>query len=363
MRPQPYLEPIALRGRINRPQPLGLPIVNVGFNELPYAPLPNVLAALNDASARAQSYGNPHCDALRDALAKRNTISPEQIICGNGSEELLDVIARCFARSGDEVLISAYGYIQFALTTHRVGATLVKAAEKHFTTDIDTLLASVTERTRLIFLANPNNPTGTMIPLEEMRRLVQVLPSNIVLVLDLAYGEFADEGYCNDVHRIVEEHENLIVTRTFSKAYGLAGLRVGWCHTAEWMIPILYAARGMGTVNALAQAGALAALSEQAAIDQRVEEIKSERARIAGALGQLGLDVIPSHANFMMARFREGSSEKTEALVEHLFDRGGFIVNRTREPGLEEFFRFSLHLPENNDRLVACVHAFQDSQP
>lgn len=362
MRPKPYLEPMTLRGRINRPQPLGLPIINIGFNELPYAPLPSVLDALHQASSKAQSYGSPHCDALRDALAASNGLSSEQIICGNGSEELLDVIARCFARPGDEILISQFGYIQFALTANRVGATLVKAAEDSFTTDVDALLASVTDQTRVVFVANPNNPTGTMIPLESLQRLAQSLPSRVVLVLDLAYGEFVDPTYCSGVHQLINAHENVMVTRTFSKAFGLAGLRVGWCHAADWMIPVLYAARGMGTVNAAAQTGALAALNEQAAIDQRVEVIKSELARIAGALGQLGLNVIPSHANFMMARPQNASPDVTEKLVEYLFDQGGFIVNRTREPGLEKFFRFSLHLPENNDRLVECIRSFPNAQ-
>ncbi|MFK7837414.1 MAG: histidinol-phosphate transaminase [Sulfitobacter sp.] len=362
MRPDPYLKPFQLRGRIQRAQPKGLPVVNVGFNELPYGPLPSVLSRLRDATALAQAYGSPHCDTLRNSLTETTGVPADQIICGNGSEELLDVITRCFARPGDEVLISEFGYIQFALTTARVGATLVKAPETAYTTDVDALLAAVTERTRVLFLANPNNPTGTMIPVAELRRLAQGVPSQVVLVLDIAYGEFADPGYCDRVHALVSEHENVIVTRTFSKAYGLAGLRVGWCHAAEWMIPVLYAGRGMGTVNAVAQVGAVAALAEQLVIDQQVEEIKAERERIAGALGQLGLEVVPSHTNFLMARVRDGSPELTEALVEHLFDHAGFIVNRTREAGLEEFFRFSLHLPENNDRLVDSIRVFQDQR-
>ena len=359
MRPTPYLEPITLRGRVSRPQPLGLPIVNVGYNELPYPPLPSVAAAILEAGAQAQNYGSPHCDALRDRLATRHGLDPDHLICGNGSEELLDVIARCFARPGDEVLISAFGYIQFTLATHRVGATLVKTPERAFTTDPEALLERVTDRTRLVFLANPNNPTGTMIPTEDLARLARDLPEQVVLVLDLAYGEFASDGYCDAVHALVARHENLIVTRTFSKAHGLAGLRVGWAHAAPWMIPVLYAARGMGTVNALAQAAALASLDEAEATADRVAGIVAERDRIAGALGQLGFEVPRSHTNFLMARLRDGDAALTEALVLDLFDRGGFVVNRTREAGLEDFFRFSLHLPENNDRLIDCIRTFQ----
>ena len=362
MRPKSYLDPMQLRGRINRPQPMGLPVINVGFNELPYPPLPSVGAAMERASSAAQNYGTPHCDALRDGLAELHGLHPDHIICGNGSEELLDVIARCFARPGAEILISEFGYIQFALTTHRVGAQLVKAPEKDFTTDPAALAAAITPKTRVVFLANPNNPTGTMVSIGALEKLCSSIPEHVVIVLDLAYGEFAAPEYCAQVHQLVGRHENLIVTRTFSKAYGLAGARVGWAHAAAWMIPVLYAARGMGTVNAIAQAGAAAALDEVEEIGLRVREIKSERARVAGALGQLGLDVIESHANFLMARLRDGSAALTEALVEDLFDRGGFIVNRTREAGLEEFFRYSLHLPENNTALVGCVRAFIDAR-
>ena len=361
MRPKPYLEPMPLRGRISREQPRGLPVVNMGFNELPYPPLASIQAALAQTGTKAQSYGSPHCDALRDALGALHGIDPEQIVCGNGSEELLDVIARCFARPGDEILISEFGYIQFALTANRVGATLVKAAEQAFTTDIDALLGGVSDRTKVLFLANPNNPTGTMVPVPELSRLAENLPGHVVLVLDLAYGEFADRDYCAKVHRLASHHDNVVVTRTFSKAYGLAGARAGWCHAPAWMVPVLYAARGMGTVSALAQAAALAGLGEQNAIQARVDEIVAERNRLAGALGQLGLDVVPSHANFLMVAIRDGDAATTEALVEFLFEEGGFIVNRTREAGLERYLRFSLSLPEHNDRFVDCVRRFQEA--
>jgi len=358
MRPQPYLEPMQIRGRIATPQPLGLPIINLGFNELPYPPTPGVADALARAETHVQSYGNPHCNGLREALGARFGVNPDAIICGNGSEELLDVIARTFARPDDEILISQYGYVQFALTANRVGASLAKAPEAAMTSDIDALLAAVSDRTRLLFLANPNNPTGTMVPAAELRRLAAALPDHIVLVLDIAYGEFAGSDYCADVHAIVADHENVVVTRTFSKAYGLAGARVGWAHGPDWLIPVLYAARGMGTVNALAQAAAIAALGEVDTVDQRVAEIVAERERVTRTLNDLGLATLPSQANFLMATIRGGDAALTEALVQHLFDTGGIIVNRTREAGLEAYFRFSLGLSVHNDLLLECIRKF-----
>lgn len=352
--PRSYLDPLVVRGRISKPQPKGLPVVNLGFNELPYGPTPKVAEAMQ--ATQPQAYGTPYCDPLRDALAAANGLEAEEIICGNGSEELLDVIARNYAREGDEILISAYGYIQFEMCARRQGATIVKAPEADFVTDVDALLAAVSARTKLLFLANPNNPTGTLLPLSEMQRLVEGVPSHIMLVLDLAYGEFVDDAYCLRTHEMAQGRGNVIVTRTFSKAYGLAGLRVGWAHAPRDVLPGLYAARGMGSVNAMAQAAAVAALQDMDVVQERVAETISERQRIAGVLTQRGLRVLPSETNFLMVS--AGDAARTEALVVHLFDDAGLVLARTREAGLEDWMRFSMGTPEQNDLLLESVGRF-----
>ncbi|MEM7429218.1 MAG: histidinol-phosphate transaminase [Pseudomonadota bacterium] len=357
-RPNAYITPLSVRERISRAQPKGLPLINMGFNELPYPPSDAVLAAINATTARANAYGNPTCAALRDALGEVNSIDPGAIICGNGSEELLDVIGRCFARPGDEILIPEFGYIQFPIVANRVGADLVKVPERDYRTDVDAILEAVTSRTRIVFLANPNNPTGTMVPAAELSRLAAGLPGNVILVLDLAYGEFAGFDYCASTHGLVAEHDNVIVTRTFSKAFGLAGLRVGWLHAPDWMTPVLYAGRGMGTVNAAAQAGALAALEEIDLARSRVAEILSERERVTAALSGCGLSSVPSSTNFLMTGFPRDDGTRAEALTVHFFEDAGIIVNRTREAGLEGFLRFSLSLPEHNDLLLKSAQRF-----
>ena len=354
--PRSYLEPLIVRGRISKPQPKGLPVVNLGFNELPYGPTPKVAAALEATMPRSFAYVGPYCDALRDGLAAANGLDAGDIICGNGSEELLDVIARNYAREGDEILISAYGYIQFEMCARRQGATIVKAPEADFMTDVDALLAAVTPRTKLLFLANPNNPTGTVLPLSEMARLADALPGHIMLVLDLAYGEFVDAGYCPAIHHLAKGRANVIVTRTFSKAYGLAGLRVGWAHAPHDVLPGLYAARGMGSVNAMAQAAAEAALQDMDVVNARVAEVVSERERLSGVLAQRGLRVLPSATNFLM--LTTGDAARTEALVVHLFDDAGLVVARTREAGLEDWMRFSVGTPAQNDLLLESVARF-----
>lgn len=360
MRPHQYLTPKQVRGRITRPQPLGLPLVNMGFNELPYPPAPKVAKALAARMQTLGSYGQPTCDGLREALAGLWRLNADRLICGNGSEELLDVVARNFVRPGDEILISAYGYIQFELTALRLGATLIKAPERNYCTDVEALLAAVGPDTKLIFLANPNNPTGTLLPPPDVQRLAEALPPHVVLVLDLAYGEFAGEDYCAAIHTLAAPRDNVIVTRTFSKAFGLAGVRVGWADAPEWMLPGLYAARGMGSVNGLAQVSAVAAIEEIDIIRDRVAEIVAERDRLALSLRQMGLTVLDSSTNFLAVS--TGDADRTEALVEHLFDTCGIIVNRTREAGLETFLRFSLSLPAHNDLLLDGVQRFLSSE-
>ena len=360
-KPRGYIPPLAVRPRVSRPQPNGLPVINLSFNELPYPPSPTVLTAIQSAITHGNSYGNPSCEALRSAIGNANQLDPSRIVCGNGSEELLDIIGRCFASAGDEIVISEYGYILFSIVANRVGAHLVKTKEHNFTTHIDNVLATVTDKTRIVFIANPNNPTGTMVSDTELRRLTQGLPAQTILVLDLAYSEFISTSYIANVHKLASEFDNIVVTQTFSKAYGLAGLRVGWCYAPEWMIPQLYTARGMGTVNAAAQAGAIAALADRDTMLERVSTIVFEKERIAKLLSSIGLEVIPSHTNFLLVAAPSSSDDAADKLANHLFKKSGILVNQTREAGLERFIRFSLSLPEHNTTLVKTVQSFMEN--
>lgn len=359
--PLSYIQPIAVRPRVSQPQPRGLPVINLGFNELPYPPSESVLAAIQSATTQANSYGNPTCEPLRNAIGDAYQLDPNRIICGNGSEELLDIIGRCFASTDDEIIISEYGYILFSIVANRVGAQLIKAKEQNFTTQIDSVLAAVTDKTRIVFIANPNNPTGTMISEAELLRLAQALPPQTVLVLDLAYGEFVSNSYNATIHNITSEFNNIIVTRTFSKAFGLAGLRVGWCYAPEWMIPILYAARGMGTVNAAAQAGAIAALDDRDTMLARVDSIVAEKKIVTESLTSMHFEVIPSSTNFLLVAPPSSNSDVADKLAAHLFEHAGFVVNQTREAGLERFIRFSVSLLQHNTNLLGSVQTFMEN--
>ncbi|MEM7269651.1 MAG: histidinol-phosphate transaminase, partial [Pseudomonadota bacterium] len=242
--PTQILSPLDVRGRISRPQPKGLPVIGMGFNELPFGPTPKVAEAIAALTPNVHRYGNPTCVELRTAIGAQYGLDPDAIVCGNGSEELLDVIARSFVAPGDEIVISEYGYIQFPMIANRLRARLTKAPERGFTTDVDAMLSCISGSTAIAFLANPNNPTGTFIPVEEIERLIAETPTHVPLVIDLAYGEFVGAAYCTAMHDLVQANANVIVTCTFSKAFGLAGLRVGWLHAPKEMLPGFYTARG-----------------------------------------------------------------------------------------------------------------------
>ena len=188
--PEPRITPLPVRKRMDKPQPKGLPVINISFNESPFAPTEGILVAIDSATRQVNRYGSPYCDSLRSKLEESFGIPADNIICGNGSEELLDVIGRAYAGEGDEILIPQYGYIQFPIVARRINAQLVKAPEPDLTTDVDHLLAKVTDKTKIVFLANPNNPTGTMVPVQELQRLAEQLPQTTLLVIDLAYAEF-----------------------------------------------------------------------------------------------------------------------------------------------------------------------------
>ena len=357
--PRQILSPLAIKGRVARPQPKGLPVIGMGFNELPFGPTERVAEAIAEVGRRPNRYGEPTCRALREAIAGRFGLDPDEIICGNGSEELLDLIARSFVRPGDEIVFPEFGYIQFPIVANRLNARPAKAREGAYATNIDSILSVISDKTGMIFLANPNNPTGTAISAAEIARLADEAPTHVPIVIDLAYGEFLGLDHCAAVHDLVAARPNLIVTRTFSKAFGLAGLRVGWAHAPRALIPGFYAARAMGPVNAMAQAAAVAALADMDAAMARVDWIVAERERMRAALDSAGVETLDSRANFLLCRFRSPDAPSPDEFVEALYDATGIVVIGIREAGLEAFFRVSVSAEDHNDLFLEFVSGLQ----
>jgi histidinol-phosphate aminotransferase len=342
--PVPYIPPIAI-SVVKPPVAVGRILHDLSLNELSEGASPRALEAVRSRAARLHRYPDPASSELRAAIGHAYGLDPERIVCGNGSEELLDVIGRLFARPGDEILFTRHGFVQFPIVAMRTGATGVMAPEPDLVADVDALLAAVTLRTRILFLANPNNPTGTTIEREAVVRLRDSLPASVMLVLDAAYAEFVDAPDFDDGLSLVEDRENVIVTRTFSKAFGLAALRVGWAYASLSQAAVMNRMRGIGNVNALAQAGAVAAVEDMAFMKAAVHRTIEGRERLAGGLRQLGLSVLPSQTNFVLARFPEkGPASAGAAHAALLAD--GILVRPVEDYGLPEWLRISVGSPD-----------------
>jgi histidinol-phosphate aminotransferase len=300
----------------------GRPLIKLSANENPLGTSARALAAREGAVAPSL-YPDPDSTVLRAALGKLHGIDPARIVCGTGSGELLTLAASAFAGPGDEIVYVRYGFSLYEIAARRCGATPVVAPDADYGADVDALLALVNERTRVVFIANPNNPTGRFMPRAELARLHAGLPGNVLLVLDQAYAEYVAPEDDDGGLALAAEYANVLVTRTFSKAYGLAGERVGWATGAPALIAALNRLRGPFNVNNTAQAVALAAVADQAFVEMSRRHNAAERARFVAAieaLGNHGLRAVPSEANFVLVLF-EGKLTG-EAAYKGLAERG-----------------------------------------
>ena len=333
-------------------------LTDLSLNESSYGASPKALAAAAERGALLNRYPDPASKELRAAIGEAYGLDPEHLVCGNGSEELIDVIARLFARPGDEVLFSERSFMQFPIVARRVGATEITAPERDFIPQVDELLARITEKTKIVLLANPNNPSGTYMPKGELHRLCAGIPPHIVFVIDSAYADFAYsvDDYC-DGHELVEDRENVIVTRTFSKAFGLAALRVGWAHGSARIIGFMNRMRGIGNVNALAQEAATAALGDLDFVHDVARRTAEERTRVAKELEAIGLSVVPSVTNFLLVRFPTGTNHNAASALSHLAEHN-IIVRAVDDYGLDDYLRITLGDRDENDAVIARMKRF-----
>jgi histidinol-phosphate aminotransferase len=319
----------------------GRPLVKLSANENPLGTSPKALAARAEAAGPAE-YPDPDSVALRRALGEFHGIDPALIVCGTGSDELLNLAAQAFAGPGDEVIYVRYGFMVYDIAARRCGATPVVAPDRDYATDVDALLACVTERTRVVFLANPNNPTGTFLPRAELARLHAGLPPRVLLVIDQAYAEYLEPADDDGGLALAAAHGNVLATRTFSKIYGLAGERVGWGTGAPAIVDALNRIRGPFNVTVSAQKAAAAALADQAFVRAAREHNRRERRRFIDrieGLGHFGLRTVPSRANFVLVLF-EGALTAEHALA-GLAERG-FAVRHLPGQGLPQALRITI---------------------
>ena len=332
----------------------GQPLTKLSANENPLGSSPAALAALVEGRVAAD-YPDPDARALREKIAQVHGLNPDRIVCGTGSGELLHCAVQALAGVGDEVLCSRYSFSLYPLLAHKVGATAVFAEDDGFAASVDNLLAAVTERTKVVLLDNPNNPVGSFLFPSEVARLRAGLPSEVLLVVDEAYAEYVDPALQHAAFELAARHENVLVSRTFSKAYGLASERVGWVTGAPHLIDLVNRLRGAFNVSVSGQKAALAALGDQAFVAASREHNAAERARMVAALAALGnhgLSATPSEANFLLVHF-DGTVTAAQAL-EALSD-AGYAVRHLPGQGLPNALRITIGKSDDMTRVIACL--------
>ncbi len=333
-------------------------LVELGSNENPYGPSPAARAAIVDQLQSLHRYPDPLGADLKRALAKTHGVATAQILLGNGSHELLMQLAQVFAGADDEVVFSRYGFAVFALATQAAGAQRVivdALAGDHPTMplghDLDAIAAAITERTKLVYLANPNNPTGTWFGREAFAAFMANVPAHVIVVMDEAYAEMAEaESDVATALPLLDAHSNLVLTRTFSKAHGLAGLRVGYLLGAPGLVAVMERLRESFNVNGPALAACEAALGDDAHLQSARERNAQQRAVLVDAFARRGLHVYPSQTNFVMVRFGPDT-----ARIEAELSARGVVLRPMGGYGLPECLRVTVGNADENRRLLAAI--------
>ena len=332
--------------------------IKLASNENPKGAGAAACAAFRAAGDRLALYPDGGASALRSALADHHGVEADKIVCGSGSDEIFQLLGRAFLAPGDEIIQSEHAFLVYRLVAQTAGAVTRTALDKDLVVDVEAMLELVGPKTKIVFLANPNNPTGTFVPAADVARLHAGLPENVLLVLDAAYAEYVDDPAYESGLELARRHANVLMTRTFSKIYGLAALRLGWAYGAPVAIDALNRVRGPFNVGAPALAAGAAALADQAFVDASRAENAAERARVTAALEGMGLQVTPSVCNFVLVHFPKAEGRNAPA-ADAALRRAGVIVRRMEAYGLGGALRVSIGAPHENDALINGLADFQ----
>ncbi|CAO3374731.1 pyridoxal phosphate-dependent aminotransferase [Azospirillum argentinense] len=337
-----------------RPPEDGAAWVDLSLTVNPLGPGKKALTAYRHMAAQIHRYPDWSQDRLRHAIARRYDLDAGHITCANGSDEMIHLVTQAFAGPGDEVLCHEHGYRGFMKAIRAAGATPVIAAERDLVVDVEAMIDRADEKTKLCFLANPNNPTGTYIPSELVLRLRAGLPSHTLLVLDSAYADYCRRDNYSDGAEIVENSDNVLMVRTFSKLHGLAGLRVGWAYGPAGVIEAVNQTRGPFNVGIAAQAAAEAAVGDTEHEEATFAHNSAWLPWLSHELEQLGVRVYPSVCNFILARIPTDPSLGVQAVLDHLARRG-ILVKPTQDYGLADCLRITVGREDENRALVAAL--------
>jgi len=324
-------------------------IVKLASNENPRGPSPRAIAAIAAAAGDITRYPDGNGFALKAALAARYDVDAEQIVLGNGSNDVLELVTHAFLRPGDEAVYAQHAFAVYPLATQARGATGVEVPARSFGHDLAAMRAAITPRTRVVFVANPNNPTGTWLSPRVVEEFVASVPRDVVVVLDEAYNEYLEPAEQAHATRWLSRHPHLVVSRSFSKAYGLAALRVGYGIMDAGVAAMLNRVRQPFNVNALAQAAAVAALEDTDYVDESRALNRRGMTQLAAGLDVLDVEHLASHGNFVLARVGDASAVFGALL------KKGVIVRPVANYGLPEWLRITVGMPEENARFLAAL--------
>ena len=331
---------------------MGIPeesIVKLASNENPRGASPKAIAAMRIAIEETGRYPDGNGFALKDALSRRYGLTPDRIVLGNGSNDVLEMAARAFLAPGTSSVYSQHAFVVYSLATQAIGATGIVVPARDFGHDLDAMAKAVRSDTRVVFVANPNNPTGTWLTPQAVRAFLQKIPADVLVVLDEAYNEYLDAEDRSDAVRWSDEFPNLVVSRTFSKAYGLAGLRVGYGFSHPRVVDLMNRVRQPFNVSDIAQAAATAALHDHEFVEQSTLLNKQGMKALTEGFLRLGLSWIPSHGNFVCVKVGEGA-----AVFQRLL-RQGVIVRPVAAYVMPEYLRISIGTESENARFLAAL--------
>lgn len=331
--------------------------IRLASNESALGPSPKAIAAYKALADEIHRYPDGGAAELRAAIGRAHGLDPERIVCGAGSDELIGMLLRAYAGPGDEVLYSRHGFLMYPIGALSAGATPVAVPERDLTADVDGFLARVTDKTKIVFIANPNNPTGTYLSANELARLHAGLPKHVLLAIDAAYAEFVNRNDYEPGVALVNRAENVVMLRTFSKIYALAGLRLGWAYCPPTVADVLNRVRGPFNASAPALAAGIAAVEDVEALRRAKAHNEQWLPWLSERLAGLGLELTPSVGNFVLARFPDEPRRNAGAAFAFLQSRG-ILVRQMGGYGLPEHLRITIGTGEEMQAVVGALRQF-----
>ena len=334
-------------------------ILRLASNEGALGPSPKAVAAYLACANELHRYPDSGQKKLRQALALQHQLNEAQVVCGAGSDELISFLASCYSGPGDEIIYTEHGFLMYPIAARVAGANPVRVPDRGINVDVDAILNAVNDRTRIIFLANPNNPTGTMLPINDVMRLHDKLPLRVLLVIDAAYAEYVDRDDYSSGLELVEKHSNIVVLRTFSKIYGLASLRIGWGYFPLEIAEVLNKVRGPFNIGTAAIEAAVAALEDAEFVQKSRQLNQQVRTKFTEQVQSLGLKIHPSVANFLLVSFSGLAKGKDNAESARLFLKmRGILVRQVKAYGLPDCLRVTVGTEEDMNLVADALRSF-----